>query len=104
MHLGAQKGLRARLPNRDQLRWTRQAPHAATREGRTRHRSPAIKAWWLGNDKLRPVLLAGRQRRRELLPIAVVATLNLDKLLNQRPPSPVEIVQNCLRCASGPRP
>ena len=58
----------------------------------------------LGNDKLRPVLLAGRQRRRELLPIAVVATLNLDKLLNQRPPSPVEIVQNCLRCASSPRP
>jgi hypothetical protein len=60
----------------------------------------------LGNNKPCFVFLAGCQCRRELLPIAVLATLNLDKLLNQRPPAPVEIVQNRLALClnSCPRP
>jgi hypothetical protein len=39
----------------------------------------------LGDDELRPLLLTGRERCRQLRPVAVLAALNLGKFTDQLP-------------------
>jgi hypothetical protein len=50
----------------------------------------------LGDDELRPVLLAGGQRLFQLGPIVALAALDLGKFIEQRPLAAVEIVDHGL--------
>jgi hypothetical protein len=64
----------------------------------------ASKTVELGNDELRPVQPARRERRSELRPVRALSGFNLREFADDLPVASVQVIADRLCCASRPRP